>query len=54
MSASKLEKTVVNLERRLREAVGWGSHGDLEIGRIIQCEAPKIAKLFYNSNNYGL
>ena len=21
---------------------------------IIQCEAPKIAKLVYNSNNYGL
>ena len=22
--------------------------------QIIQCEAPKIAKLFYNSNKYGL
>ena len=21
---------------------------------VIQCEAPKIAKLVYNSNNYGL
>ena len=21
---------------------------------ILQCEAPKIAKLVYNSNNYGL
>jgi hypothetical protein len=21
---------------------------------IVQCEAPKIAKLVYNSNNYGL
>ena len=36
------------------ERCRWGSYGGLEIARIIQCEAPKIAKLFYNSNNYGL
>ena len=23
-------------------------------GNILQCEAPKISKLVYNSNNYGL
>jgi len=26
----------------------------LDIYIYIQCEAPKIAKLVYNSNNYGL
>jgi hypothetical protein len=25
-----------------------------EAPKFIQCEAPKIAKLVYNSNNYGL
>ena len=34
-------------------------NGDLEsvydgFSWFIQCEAPKIAKLVYNSNNYGL
>ena len=28
-------------------------HGKVN-SRYIQCEAPKIAKLVYNSNNYGL
>ena len=27
---------------------------DIYIYIYIQCEAPKIAKLVYNSNNYGL
>ena len=33
------------------------AHGDLEMvakAVALQCEAPKIAKLVYNSNNYGL
>ena len=27
---------------------------DVPIFPLLQCEAPKIAKLVYNSNNYGL
>ena len=30
------------------------SHRTIGLYELLQCEAPKIAKLVYNSNNYGL
>jgi hypothetical protein len=34
------------------EASVWGN--DFNSQEALQCGAPKIAKLVYNSNNYGL
>ena len=41
-------KVVLDLLQGLQE------YGDISKYNIIQCEAPKIAQLVYNSNNYGL
>ena len=32
----------------------WKQHVQWLLNHCLQCEAPKIAKLVYNSNNYGL
>ena len=39
-------------QRRERHGKGVGKNG--RFLQFLQCEAPKIAKLVYNSNNYGL
>ena len=33
---------------------GYQYHVGILSNIVVQCEAPKIAKLVYNSNNYGL
>ena len=52
LEAGKVIYEKFSIARRLSKFLGFDPHVLMLL--YIQCEAPKIAKLVYNSNNYGL
>jgi len=49
--SSEISGAVAAVGEHSRGRAEWLSRGK---NQWLQCEAPKIAKLVYNSNNYGL
>ena len=43
-----------DVDWHLPKAISWSAAVVSFRRAFLQCEAPKIAKLVYNSNNYGL